>query len=721
MRRALTSLVAASLALLPLGSASAQSQPANVLKIEEVQVDDHPSTRVVVSLPADVSKDAVDSTSFILDEDGERRDVTVSEAKGSDLQVLLLMDSTGSMGGAPIAGAKRAAAAFIRQLPADAKISVMSYETTADVVTPFSSNKARHLAGIEGLQAKGETAMYDALAKAVRQFPGGADSQRAVILLTDGEDNASDISLPGVTGVLRKSGATLYAVEYLTAFTTSGALRRMANATGGQVKNADDPEALVRVYDEIATALVNRYVLEYTSEASGAATVTVSLADGDAAATASDVVEFPVVDPVVEPPKPDPVLRIADVDLRSYPEVAVHVRPPAEVAQRSLSAETFHLVEGTSPQDFNVERRDDGTYVLRYLSASHGQTKVSVAISAGEIKAEATSTSEFPPLPPAQGFLGSQLSLMVGAGLAFVAMAVIFVMLLNPGRARARRSVLSALGSQRATRPSAVSGITDWATMLADRSLERGDRKKTLNDALEHAGVNLRASEFVVLAASVTITAGVAGFLLSGPVMGLLFGAFGALGCRFWLRFKATRRRNKFANQLSDTLQLLAGSLRAGYAVMQAVDAVSREADSPTAEEFRRLVVETRLGRDMTEALEAMGARVGNEDFKWVVQAIAINREVGGDLAEVLDTVGHTIRERNQIRRQVKALSAEGKLSAIVLVALPFCVGGLLLMSNPDYIGELTTSLTGWIMLFVGGLLMAFGTWWLKKIVSFRF
>ena len=135
------------------------------------------------------------------------------------------------------------------------------------------------------------------------------------------------------------------------------------------------------------------------------------------------------------------------------------------------------------------------------------------------------------------------------------------------------------------------------------------------------------------------------------------------------LTVRADRRRARFSDQLGDTLQLLAGSLRAGYGLLQAIDAVAQEAEEPTRQEFRRLVIETRLGRDLTDALHSMADRVGGEDFEWVVQAIEIHREVGGDLAEVLDTVAGTIRERNQLHRQVKALSAEGRLSAYVLMA----------------------------------------------------
>jgi tight adherence protein B len=112
---------------------------------------------------------------------------------------------------------------------------------------------------------------------------------------------------------------------------------------------------------------------------------------------------------------------------------------------------------------------------------------------------------------------------------------------------------------------------------------------------------------------------------------------------------------------------------------------------------------------------------MGSDDFVWVTQAVAINREVGGNLAEVLDGVGHTIRERNQIRRQVKALAAEGKLSAIVLMALPFGIIAFLLIANPSYLAKFTQSIIGYGLMGTAAVLLVVGGLWLRKVVSFTF
>jgi tight adherence protein B len=219
----------------------------------------------------------------------------------------------------------------------------------------------------------------------------------------------------------------------------------------------------------------------------------------------------------------------------------------------------------------------------------------------------------------------------------------------------------------------------------------------------------------------VTLGGGVIGTMLVGLLVGLLVAVAIPLGARLYVKIRTSRRQSAFADQLEDSLQLMASSLRAGHSIMRAIDAVSQEADSPTAEEFARLVNETRVGRDLTDALDEVAERTASDDFLWVAQAISIQREVGGNLAEVLDAVGHTIRERNAIRRQVKALSAEGKLSALVLMALPFGIVAFISMTNPSYLAGFTESLVGYGMLAVAAVMMTIGGLWLKNTVKIRF
>ena len=184
------------------------------------------------------------------------------------------------------------------------------------------------------------------------------------------------------------------------------------------------------------------------------------------------------------------------------------------------------------------------------------------------------------------------------------------------------------------------------------------------------------------------------------------------------VNFIGGREKHRFEDQLPDTLTLLSTSLRAGYSLLQAVEAVAAEAPQPTSREFGRSIAESRLGRPVVAALQGITERMQSEDFAWAVMAIEIQREVGGNLAEVLQTVADTMLQRNRLRREIKALTAEGRISAVVLGLLPFAMALFLVVSNPDYLEPLITTTGGIIAIVVGGLLMIAGGFWLRKIVN---
>jgi tight adherence protein B len=237
---------------------------------------------------------------------------------------------------------------------------------------------------------------------------------------------------------------------------------------------------------------------------------------------------------------------------------------------------------------------------------------------------------------------------------------------------------------------------------------------------LERAGMKTKLQNVVLALVIGSVMLGAIGLLVS-PEAGVVLALAVPLVARGVLAVMSGRRQVAFADQLDDTLQLMASSLRAGHSLLQTLAAVARDTEEPTSTEFSRVMNETRVGRELGPSLNEMAARMASEDFVWVTQAIAINREVGGNLAEVLDTVGHTIRERNQIRRQVKSLSAEGKLSAYVLIALPFGITAFLSVSNPSYMAKFTQSLTGYALIGVAVVLLVIGVVWLRRVVTFKF
>lgn len=317
------------------------------------------------------------------------------------------------------------------------------------------------------------------------------------------------------------------------------------------------------------------------------------------------------------------------------------------------------------------------------------------------------------------GWMGGIAGLAVGAGAMFAGLVIAVLVACAP---RPRRVVIEqGFGQAPSSAAADLPGAHHRAVLAVEQVLNRRGRLAHHATTLELAGVKMRPGRYVVLIIGVGIGVGALVGLAAGPFVGFLAMLASGLVARLLRKVRTSRRRKAFADQLDDSLQLLASSLRAGHSLLRALDAVSREAEEPTAPEFARVVNQTRLGRDLGFALDDTATRMGSDDFLWVAQAIAIHRTVGGNLAEVLDTVGNTIRERNQIRRQVKALSAEGRLSAYVLMALPFGITGFLAVSNPSYIGAFTRSALGYALIAVALVMLVVGALWLRKVVTFKF
>ncbi|GAB5078109.1 type II secretion system F family protein [Arthrobacter sp. AD-310] len=262
----------------------------------------------------------------------------------------------------------------------------------------------------------------------------------------------------------------------------------------------------------------------------------------------------------------------------------------------------------------------------------------------------------------------------------------------------------------------ASSAVRSFERVLAGRSVTLFSQAQ-----LENAGLRLSQAEFFLL---VGIGAGVGmlvGTVTVNPLVGLLLALLAPFAGKLVLGFLAGKRRAAFDGQLGDTLQLLSGGLRAGHSILRAIDAAASESQAPTSEEMRRVITETSLGRDLLAALNDTADRTKNEDFVWISQAIQINREVGGNLADVLDQVNETIRERAEIKGHIKALAAEGKFSAYILIAMPFGIVAMLLAVSPNYMNSMFTHPLGWAMIGASFVLMTIGALWMRKIIDLKF
>lgn len=251
----------------------------------------------------------------------------------------------------------------------------------------------------------------------------------------------------------------------------------------------------------------------------------------------------------------------------------------------------------------------------------------------------------------------------------------------------------------------------------AENMASKTSAGRRLARTLEHAGWGIRSGEFLLLVALGVVVLAVAGFVVATVVGALVGAVVGAVVPFAVLSHAASSRQNAMQKQLADTLMVIASSMRAGHSFLQSLDSAVKEADEPTAGEFGRVLREIRLGRDTDQALEALVERVGSQDLEWAVTAIKIQRKIGGNLAEVLETVAKTVRERETLRRQVRVLSAEGRISIVVLSVLPVLLAGYIMVVNPEYLRTLTNTRPGIFISVAGAALMGVGYIWMRKIV----
>lgn len=308
---------------------------------------------------------------------------------------------------------------------------------------------------------------------------------------------------------------------------------------------------------------------------------------------------------------------------------------------------------------------------------------------------------------------------MAVAGVAsiFAAVILLFVVVLKPANViplSRRRPDVPATSSR-------LTVLTDSAVGAINNQLKGRNDFLISRAKLERAGLKTQPANFLLMMAAGALVGSVFGFLLGGLFFGIVMFLVVPAGMFAYLSVLAARRKGKFDEQLPDTLQMLTGSMRAGHSLLRAVDASARESDAPMSEELARIVNETRIGRDLGESMTDVAIRTGSEDFAWISQAIEIHREVGGDLAEVLDHVGETIRDRNQIRRQVKALSAEGKMSAAVLMGLPVVLFFALILINAQYAKTFTSTVPGFLMLGTAAVMLTAGGFWLSRLIKPKF
>ena len=269
----------------------------------------------------------------------------------------------------------------------------------------------------------------------------------------------------------------------------------------------------------------------------------------------------------------------------------------------------------------------------------------------------------------------------------------------------------------RRTQVKAQTSIKDAAVDLAGQAM-KGDFEERLSMRLSGAGSSLKPAEWLLMHGGIALGAGFVGLAFGGGLMMFMLFLVGLFMPYWWLKRKHSKRQAAFNAQLAETLTLMSGGLSAGLSLPQAVDTVVREGQEPMASELRRALVEQRLGVTIEDALEGVGDRMESQDFNWVVMAVRIQREVGGNLAELLTTVSDTLREREYLRRQVRVLSAEGRFSGYVLAALPPIMFVYMLVVRRDFVRPLYTTGTGYMLIGAAIALLAAGQFVMSRLTK---
>jgi len=613
------------------------------------------STGVTAILTASTSGGAkIDPASVKASLGGVDATVKVQAIAAERRVTTLLIDTSGSMGAVGMATVVRAADAFLASAPADVYVGVVAFSTVPKVIAAPTLNRALVRTAVAGLKSQGETSLYDGIALALTQL--GASGDRSFILLSDGGDTRSRRTLAQTGAALSAFGVRAQVVGFKTNETQDSVLTKLASAGHGRVVGAGNDAAVSAAFKMAAQDLGSqvRVVITAPTGVGGSQSLTVSATAGGKG-------------------------------LRSVTAVNLADQSPLPSA---------------SPEP---------------------STPPAAAPAVGSSLATAT------------GPLGVSWMLWIALLAVFGGLGGVIVTLGTPDAGSRRQHRLESIEryvpgttSIRAEHRSTttMTSISDSIVNLGDKVMDKRTSTPRTQRLLERADLPLRPGEWAVLRV-VAIVVGLAGGVIlmpSSPIstlIGSVLGVFvGLVMPALFLKFAASHRARKFEGQLPDVLTLIASSLSTGFSLLQALDAVARDAAEPSAKEFSRALAETRIGADIEDSLEHLADRMDSTNMRWTGMAISIQRQVGGNLAETMRNTAATLRDREALKRHVKGLSAEGRLSAYILIALPIGIFLYMLGVNRAYVELLWTTMIGIGMLAGGLISLVIGVFWMRKVVD---
>ena len=587
-----------------------------------------PDRAYVLSLP---TKAYITPDSVTVRENGKVVDgvsvTPASTAESGQFGVVLVIDASDSMQGDAIVGAAAAARAFAANRQPGQSIGVVTFNESTHVVLPLSTDAAAIDAALaEPPPLAHETHLYDAIALAVSMLENADVTVRSVVVLSDGADKGSTKTLADASAVADDAGVRLFTVGLRSRVFEAAALQELARTGGGQYLEAQGPEDLEPIFDQLGSRLASEYLLHYRSNVPANKKVIVSVS-----------------------------------------------------------------VEGFSD-----------------------------VVTAGYRTPSASTTAEPPFQRPAiERFVRSTAGMVSTAALVALLFALGFHFLIRP-RAGGVRSRLAEFVSLPILSPASAPG--EKKDQLFDRAEQSFGGTKwwaRFKRDLEIGRINIPAGRILVWTVAATLLAAYLLYLLAGPMVGLIAFAL-PLIVRSVVKQRANRQRTLFAEQLPDNLQVLASALRAGHSLVGALSVVVEDSPEPSRSEFKRVIADEQLGVPLEDAFEVVAQRMESRDLSQVGLVAALQHETGGNTAEVLDRVADTVRERFELRRLVRTLTAQGRMSRWILTSLPIFLLLVITVLNPTYIDPLYSHTGGRILLVAAALMVTAGSLVIRKIIDIK-
>lgn len=596
-----------------------------------------PDRAFVLSLPNGMRLNAAQLD--VLENGHPVNDLTVvpaggPEVKAKDFGIVLVIDTSISMRGAPLKNALDAARAFIDQRNPKQQLGLLTFNNTATVLLPLTTDGVQMANALAKTPPLNEgTRIYDAVGAAVSMLSAKHIGAGSVVVLSDGADTGSTASLESVAAAARAAHVRVFTVGLRSRFFEHAPLTQLAQQGRGRYAEAKSAADLVPIYSSLGSELASEYLIRYRSLAGPGKKINVRVRVDGLDGVAGTAYETP------------------SLQLTSSPKQPYHTSRAGRIW------------------------RSAGTMLVIVLLSA-------VLIGIGVLSVFGG---------PRQGTLRRRMAEFVS------------VPQVNTGRQR----------------PSAA--VTDKLLEGTETLLKGSSWWERFKWELRVAGITLPAEQIAVLTLLGTIVMFVVvRFLSNSLLIAIPLTLAVPWGARWWCRRALERTRRHFAEQLPDNLQVLSSALRAGHSFVGALSVVVDDAPEPAKTEFSRVVADEQLGVPIEDALRVVVERMESRELEQVALVAALQRETGGNTAEVLDRVTDTIRERFELRRSVQTLTAQGRLSRWVLTLLPVSLLLIITWINPGYIDILYSSLAGKILLVFAGISVTAGSFVIKRIVNIK-